>query len=179
MIRHLLLFSVFVLSLFSATREGILEDYQNKNYAQACIEGSTIVKTFRGDELFINAVAHSCIQADIIDLLPTPIVLLKMTESARQNASYYATILFQKKLLYHALIDHVDISGIRVPKVDYVLSTVFDLFVRGAYTKEGEVYHLKDDTYTYAMRVIESNRHQKVEIKKLKNGELVKAYYYW
>ena len=177
--KQLLLLFVFALSLFSATREGILEDYQNKNYAQACIEGSTILKSFRGDELFINAVAHSCIESDIIDLLPTPIVLLKMTESARQNASYYATILFQKKLLYHALIDNVDISGIRVPKVDYILSTVFDLFVRGDYTQEGNVYHLKDDAYTYAMRVIESNRHKKVEIKKLKNGELVKAYYYW
>jgi hypothetical protein len=174
-----LLFFVFALSLFATTRESILQDYQDKNYAQACIEGSTIVKSFRGDELFINAVAHSCIRSDIIDLLPTPIVLLKMTESARQNASYYATILFQKKLLYHALIDDIDISGIRVPKVDYLLSTVFDLFVRGEYTREGSVYHLKDDTYTYAMRVIESNRHKKVEIKKIKNGDLIKAYYYW
>lgn len=174
-----LLFFVFVVSLFGATRESVLNDYQDKHYAQACIEGSTIVKSFRGDELFINAVANACIQSDIIDLLPTPIVLLKQTESARQNASYYATILFQKKLLYHALIDHVDISGIRVPKVDYVLSTVFDRFVRGDYTQEGDVYHLGDGTYTYTMRVIESNRHKKVEIKKLKDGKLVKAYYYW
>ncbi len=174
-----LLFFLFTFSLFAATREGILEDYQNKNYAQACIEGSTIVKSFRGDEVFINAVAHSCIKSDIIDLLPTPIVLLKMTESARQNASYYATILFQKKLLYHALIDHVDISGIRVPKVDYVLSAVFDLYVRGDYSQEGNVYHLKDGTYDYTMQVIESNRHKKVEIKKSRNGKLIKAYYYW
>lgn len=177
--KQLLLLFVFAISLLSATRESILQDYQDKNYAQACIEGSTIVKSFRGDEVFINAVAHSCIRSDIIDLLPTPIVLLKMTESARQNASYYATILFQKKLLYHALIDNVDISGIRVPKVDYVLSTVFDLFVRGDYTKEGGTYRLTDGSYDYVMRVIESNRHQKVEIKKLKNGDLVKAYYYW
>lgn len=177
--KHAVLFFVFALSLFSATREGILQDYRDKNYAQACIEGSTIVKAYRGDEVFINAVAHACIESDIIDLLPTPIVLLKMTESARQNASYYATILFQKKLLYHALIDDVDISGIRVPKVDYVLSIVFDLFVRGAYEKKGTIYYLNDGTFDYEMRVIESNRHKKVEIKKLQAGSLIKSYYYW
>jgi len=173
------LFFLLTLSLFSATKEEVLVDYQNKNYAQACIEGSTILKVHRYDEVFINAVAFSCIESDIIDLLPTPIVLLKMSESARQNASFYATILFQKKMLYHALLDGIDISGIRVPKVDYILSNVFDLFVRGQYEKKGSVYHLNDASFSYEMQVIESNRHKKVEIKKIKEGTPVKSYFYW
>jgi hypothetical protein len=179
MMKQIPLFFLLTLTLFSATKEQVLVDYQNKNYAQACIEGSTILKAHRYDEVFINAVAFSCIESDIIDLLPTPIVLLKSSESARQNASFYSTVLFQKKMLYHALLDGIDISGIRVPKVDYVLSTVFDLYVRGEYEQKGSVYHLKDAAFTYEMQVIESNRHKKVEIKKLHNGSLVKSYYYW
>ena len=177
--KTLLLFIFTVLTLAAASRGEILQGYQNKEYRDVCIEGSKILRSYREDEPLINAVADACLKMHIVDLLPNPIVLLKKTPEARQNASFYATILFQKKMLYHALIDGIDISGVRVPKVDYVLSSVFDLFVRGKYTREGKVYLLDDGTYTYRMQVVETARHKKIELKQYRGNTFVQQYYYW
>lgn len=166
-------------SILFADRLDVLKDYEAKQFAKACIDGNGILKDYRGDETFINTVAFSCLEADIIDLLPNPIVMLKETPTARQNASYYATILFQKKMLYHALVDGVDISSVRAPQVDYILSHIFDLFVRGAYEKKGSVYHLKYEGADYEMQIVHSARYPKIEIKKIQAGKLIQTHYYW
>ena len=44
--------------------------------------------------------------------------------------------MFKKKLLLHALLDGTDISYIRLPKSDYILSFIFDKFVKKEYVEE-------------------------------------------
>ena len=69
-----------------------------------------------------------------------PTVMLYKTKEARENASLYSTIIFQKKMLYLALCDGVDISYIRTPKINYILSEIFDKFTEKAYVKKSDTY---------------------------------------
>jgi len=177
--KKILMLLIFASSLFSATKNEILNDYKNQNYLKVCLDGSRLLRVDRDDETFINAVAYSCIKMDIIDTLSSPIVLLKKSASARQNASYYATILFQKKLLYHALIDDVDISYVRTPKIDYILSKIFDMYVKKEYKKNGDLYIFKDSDYSYELNVVTSSEHKKIQLKKFKEQQLIKTYFYW
>lgn len=87
-----------------------------------------------------NLYAKACLKIDKINDLIIPIVMLYKNKDSRQNAAIYSTILFQKKMLYFALIDGVDISYVRTPKVDYILSYIFDKFVKKEYVKDDKKY---------------------------------------
>jgi len=165
--------------LFGATKVGVLKNFKNKNYKSVCFDGYKLLRDNRNDEVFVNAVAYSCLKVDVIDLLSKPIVYLKKTQLARQNAAYYATILYQKKMLYHALIDGIDISGIRTPKTDYVLSIVFDKYVKDEYKKAGNVYIIENKDSIYKVSVIQDTRYKKIKIEHFKDQKLQKIYYYW
>ena len=77
---------------------------------------------------------------DKINELIIPMVMLYKNKDQRENASLYSTILFQKKMLYLALCDNVDISYIRTPKINYILSEIFDKFVEKDYVKKSDTY---------------------------------------
>jgi len=172
-------FFIIVVFLFGSTEFDILKSFKNKEYQSVCFDGYKLLKDNRTDEVFINAGAYSCLKIDVIDLLAKPIVYLKKTKLARQNATYYATILYQKKLLYHALIDGIDISGIRTPTTDYILSIIFDKYVKGEYKKAGDVYIVEDRNSVYKISVIQDVKYKKIKIEHFKDQKLQKTYYYW
>ncbi|MDQ1340880.1 MAG: hypothetical protein QG567_2038 [Campylobacterota bacterium] len=177
--KKILLFAFFLSYVFSATKSEIFNDYKNEKYLQVCKNGIEIIKQEKEDEVFINTVAYSCLKSDMIDMLALPAVLLKKTPSSRLNASYYSTILFQKKLLYQALVDGMDISLVRTPKTDYVLSRVFDAFVENKYEKTDKSFIFSSDNNRYELRVIDSSAIAKIEIKEYKDGVHIKTYIYY
>lgn len=177
--KKILIFVLFSAYVFSATKSEIFDDYKNEKYLQVCKNGIEIIKQDKEDEVFINAVAYSCLKSDMIDMLALPAVMLKRTQLSRLNASYYSTILFQKKLLYQALVDGMDISSVRTPKTDYVLSRVFDAFVENKYEKTDKSFIFTSDNYRYELRVIDSSIIAKIEIKEYKDGAYIKTYLYY
>ena len=94
----------------------------------ACDEGISKLSRNKNDEKFVSLYAFACLQADNIDRLALPIIMLKNSRDARKNAAYFSTILLQKNLLIDALENNQDISGLNLPSTDYVLSKVFSLF---------------------------------------------------
>jgi len=82
-------------------------------------------------------------------------------------------------MLYHALIDGIDISGIRTPQTNYILSIIFDKYVKGEYKKAGEVYIIEYKDSIYKVRVFQDKRYKKIKIEHFKNQKLQKTYYYW
>lgn len=89
-----------------------------------------------------NIYANACLKMDKINELIIPMVMLYSTKDGRENSALYSTILFQKKMLYLALVDGFDISYIVTPKVNYILSTVFDKFVAKDYVKSDDIYKM-------------------------------------
>jgi len=91
-------------------KQNLFTLYQNKKYEKVCSIGFRNFQKYKKDEEFVNLYAFGCLNADYVDRLAIPIVTLRFSKESRANSAYFAVILMQKKLLYHALIDGYDLS---------------------------------------------------------------------
>lgn len=141
--RHFLL-SCLALSLFAVTPEKLYDLYQNGQYHQACNEGIYDLTRYQQNEKFVSLYAFACLQADRIDRLALPIVLLTKSEEARKNAAYFSLILSQKMLLRSALETHSPLQNVKLPTTDTLLSKIFTLYCNSSGTKLGNTYTFVD-----------------------------------
>ena len=142
--RSLLMLLVFTSLLIASDGSRLYELYQTGKYRQACEEGVLKLQKHQNDEKYISLYAFSCLQADEIDRLALPIILLKKSREARKNATYFSTILLQKNLLIDALENQQPLSQLNLPSTDFVLSKVFDLFSANRYVARNNIYVLSD-----------------------------------
>ncbi|OHE02490.1 MAG: hypothetical protein A2513_08450 [Sulfurimonas sp. RIFOXYD12_FULL_33_39] len=178
----ILLIIVMAISLYADAKEKMFTLYKNKKYLEACDTGFDNFKENIRDEEYMSLYAFSCLNIDLLDRLSMPISTLKYSEEARSNAAYFSVILMQKKLLYHALIDGYDISGLNLPTTDYILSKVFDLYTKVKNDKKEEVYTFedKDDSQQkYKLYLLKNDRINKIVIEEYKNTTLIKKHIYW
>ena len=133
------------LSLYADAKQNMFNLYQNKKYEDVCNIGFNNFQYYRQDEEYISLYAFACLKSDYIDRLSIPTAMLKFSREARSNSAYFSVILMQKKLLYHALIDNYDISSLKLPTTDYVLSKVFDLYVKLDVKEQRSFYLFEDE----------------------------------
>jgi hypothetical protein len=169
-------------SLYADVKYDMYQFYQQKQYKKACVLGSKHLNSYRRDEEYVSLYAFSCLYIDSIDLLSAPATLLKQTESSRTNSAYFAIIIMQKKLLYHALLDHYDLSTFVLPSTDYILSKVFDAYAKLGKHKPKDFYIFQDpknDKKSYKLYVIQDHNRKKMIIEELYDTMLVKRHEYW
>jgi len=123
----LILLFIF-LSLNADVKNDMFDFYQNEKFEKVCNIGHRVLDLNAKDEEFVSLYAFGCLKSDYIDRLTIPISLLKFTKESRSNSAYFSIILMQKKLLYHSLVDGYELSSLKLPSTDYVLSKVFDLY---------------------------------------------------
>jgi len=177
--RKVWLFLGLVCLLFSASTFDVLQNFTKKNYKKTCLDGARLLYANRFDETFVNAVAYSCLQVDMLDPLGMASAYLRNSKTSRQNAAFYATILFQKKMLYLSLVDGIDISSIRTPKTKYILSKIFDKYVKKEYKKIGNTYKIKDEDRLYKISIISGKKIKKIKIEEYINNKPQKVRFYW
>ena len=181
--KKILLALLLMSTLSLADRKSkLLKLYNKGNYEAVCSEGFKHFRKNRRDEAYISLYAYGCLNSDSIDRLATPIVMLKRSKGSRANASYFAAILMKKKLLYHALLDNYDLSGVVLPSSSYILSKVFDLFVKNSTKPKDDVYTLideKDSTIEYTLYIDKSESLAKIILEIYKNNILLKRHTYW
>ena len=173
---------IFLNISFAYTLNDIEKLYSNGKYARVCSLSGSMYVAFKNDEKFLNMFANSCLKSDMINRLVLPIIKLYKTKQARENAAYFTTILYQKKMLYYALCDNIDISYINLPKVNYILSIIFDKFVRGKYEFKNGSYWFNDDkknNIKYKLSIEEKNGIKKMYLRTYKNSKIVKVRVYW
>ncbi len=178
----ILIFIVWVTFLNATDKSDILKLYEKKSYKKVCLKASNLYQKYKNDEEFLNIYAHSCLEVDMINKTILPITKLYKSAEARENAAYFATILYQKKLLYHALIDDVDISYINLPKTKYILSMIFNKFVSKDYDYKHNAYWFSDDENSELSYKLSVEVHQKIKkifLKTYKNDKLIKVRTYW
>jgi len=176
----ILLSIIFLHVAFSDTKTTLYHLYQDKNYEKACKEGLKVFQKNRKDEEFISLYAFSCLKADYIDRLAIPISVLKNSEEARSNAAYFSVILMQKKLLYHALIDGYQISKLKLPTTDNVLSVVYDLYLEVDHDRKRNHYTLTDknnDKISYKLYI--QNKNKKMVIEEFYDTIMTHRHIYW
>lgn len=180
--KYFLILSFFISASIAGVKEDMYHLYQSKQYEQACSLGLKNFGNNRRDEEYVSLYAFSCLKADYIDRLFIPISTLKRSEEARANAAYLSVILMQKKLLYHALIDGHDISSLKLPTTDYILSKIFDLYIKDDHSRKRGVYIYNDPDskkITYKLFVIEKNGVKKMVIEEYYDTIVANRHEYW
>lgn len=129
-----------IVSLFAVSIDDVRNWDQIGQYNRICQENVRNLFIEEQNDALANMYAKACLKMDKVNELVVPTVMLYKTKEARENASLYSTIIFQKKMLYLALCDGVDISYIRTPKINYILSEIFDKFTEKAYVKKSDTY---------------------------------------
>jgi len=178
----IILFLILIDISFAKNLDDIKNLYSNGKYYKACSLSGGLYTVYKDDEVFLNLYADSCLKADMINRLMLPIIKLYKTKSERENAAYFSTILYEKKMLYHALCDGVDISYINLPKTNYILSKIFDKFIRGKYDFKNGSYWFSDDTnidFKYKLSIEKENKIKKMYLRTYKNNKIIKTRVYW
>jgi len=128
MIKFLLLLPLFLSTSFADVPNQMLRLYQNGSYLESCALGLQNFKLIQANESYTSLYAFSCLNADKIDRLNTPLKTLNQSAEARTNASYFALLVLQKKLLIQALYDNYPLKTLKLPTSSHLLSKVFDLY---------------------------------------------------
>jgi len=183
MIKKIFVFC-FVLSnfLFASTLSDIENLYKQGKYPLVCTQSGHIYTENKNNEKFLNMFADSCLKSDMINRIVLPIIKLYKTKQARENAAYFTTILYQKKMLYYSLCDNIDISYINLPKINYILSKIFDKYIRGKYNLKDDAYWFKDDTdneIRYKLSIETKNGIKKMYLRTYQNDNIIKTRVYW
>lgn len=169
-------------ALFADDKARLYKLYNKGSYEKVCNQGFKLFRKNRYDEAFISLYAYSCLNSDYLDRLATPIVMLKYSKDARANAAYLASILMKKKLLYHALLDGYDVSGVVLPASSYILSKVFDLFTKNRTKPSDGIYALNDPAdpkTSYQLYLDRSEKVAKIVIEEYYNNILKQRHIYW
>jgi len=179
--RYLLLLFL-VTNIYANIKEEMFTLYQNKKFKEACRLGFDNFSKYKKDESFVSLYGFSCLNADYIDRLAIPTTTLKHSKEARANAAYFSVILMQKKLLYHALVDNYDISSLKVPSTDYVLSKVFDLYTKVQNQKKHQYYIFEDKEnpkISYKLYLVKERYVTKMVIEEYYDTIMTKRHIYW
>ena len=178
----IILFLILINISFAKNLDNIKDLYSNGEYTKACSMSGGLYLTYKDDEVFLNLFADSCLRADMLNRLMLPIIKLYKTKSARENAVYFSTILYEKKMLYYALCDGVDISYINLPKTNYILSKIFDKFIRGKYDFKNGSYWFSNEAnidIKYKLSIEKENNIKKMYLRTFKNNTIIKTRIYW
>ena len=179
----ILILFLLVLNAYAINiKQNLFTLYQNKKYDKVCSIGFNHFQRYKKDEEFVSLYAFGCLNADYIDRLSIPIATLKFSKEARANSAYFAIILMQKKLLYHALIDHYDLSKYLLPSTDYVLSKVFDLYTKLGKHQSRAFYLFQDPTdkkLTYKLYIIKNDKVYKMVIEEYHDTMMLQRHVYW
>ena len=170
------------ITLYANIKDNMLELYQNQKYEKACNIGFNNFIYNNKDEEYISLYAFACLKSDYIDRLATPIALLKFSKEARSNSAYFSIILMQKKLLYRSMIDGYNLSNLNLPTTNYILSKVFDLYLKLGKHKSRTFYLFEDENdakLTYKLYLSKSNKVYKIIIEEFYDSKSIKKHIYW
>ena len=178
----ILILLILITNLYSDVKQTMFNLYQNKKYSKVCNIGFNNFKKNKTDEEFISLYAFSCLNSDYIDRLAVPSAMLKFSKESRANSAYFAVILMQKKLLYHSLIDDYNLSALKLPTTEYILSKVFDLYSKLGKHKKRSFYLFEDPNdkkLRYKLYLVESNKVKKMVIEESYNDVSIKKHIFW
>jgi len=121
------------MSLEARDISSFIEDFKAQKYNKVCEKGSRLYYGGYTDENFVSLVGISCAKVDRINVLGMFQRSLVGSEASRENASYFSTLILQKRLIYQFMIDDVDLSDLKLPTSTHLLSRVFGYLSDGKY----------------------------------------------
>ena len=156
----------------------ILRDYQNKNYQKVCSLWAELIVSNEKDENIFTAVGDACVKEDAINSLCNVVKHLIRTKEHRESASYFATLVLEKKLIYQFMLDGIHLQDLRLPKTDHILSRVFDELAQGNYTLDKEKKVIINTPSMNYILWLGGQKPQKMYIDEMKDTKLIKRHWY-
>lgn len=175
--KKVIIFLLF-LPIFAVSYDKVdmIKDYKNQNYKNVCMQSRSLIYQIT-DEDVLSLIADACLRVDYINPLGDIIKKLYSTPKYRENASYFATILLQKKLIYQFMNDGIDISDIRLPRTSYILSVVFESLVKKNYKIVGKKIEIDLGVKKYLVWLSDESK-PKVFIQEYENNRLIEQHWY-
>lgn len=170
------LFSIYA-SLYAYSYTELLKDYEIKNFEKVCSQGSTLLIKNEKNENILTAIGDACAKVDAINPLGNVVKNLITTPEYRENGSYFATLVLQKKLIYQFMLDGINLKELRLPRTEHVLSRVFEELAKGNYTVSEHRVYITTPSMNYLLWLSE-DQPKKVYIDELKDGKLVNRHWY-
>jgi hypothetical protein len=155
--------------LFSSNLSTLYKLYEKQEYDKACDYAfkNFYKKRNKNSEKYMTLYGLSCLETDKIDRVAMPMLGLKSSKDARANASYFSTILLQKRLLFQALVDKISLSDLHLPYTHFIVSKIFSSFVNKEYSVKEGVYTFKDKEkkeMKYQLYIEENKKNEKFMI---------------
>jgi hypothetical protein len=179
---RLFLLLLLASSLYSRSIDDLITLFEKGSFKTVCKEGMEKVSKGNIDEEFIGTVGVACAEIDYINPLGILQKSLKATKNGRENAVYFSTLILQKKLIYHFMVDGRELGYMRLPETPHILSIIFKHIATGKYetTKiSPKTIHFSDNGKTYKMRLSKKDRPNKVFVDVFDgNGKKVESHWY-
>ena len=166
--------------LYSSNLSTLYNYYTHQEYDKGCDYGMKYYNKNRDNEKFVSLYGLSCLETDNIHRIATPMIVLRDTKASRENASYFGTILLQKQLLKQAILDNKPLGDLRLPKTNFVLSKIFNLFIEKKYVLKDGIYRLKNSenkNIKYQVYIEKENKNYMI-IDIYQNDKFIKRYRY-
>ena len=167
--------------LFSSNLSTLYKLYEKQEYNKACDYAHKYYykKRNRNSENYSTFYGLSCLETNKISRIAIPMTTLTKSEDARANASYFGTILLQKQLLLQALIDKKPLSKLHLPRTNFIISKIFNLFLEKKYILEDNIYKFTDENLNYKLYIKKSKKsRQYMVIDIYKDNKFTKRYQY-
>ncbi len=116
----------FASYMYAYSYNDVLKDYEAERFEKVCNDGSIFYMRNDKNEDILTAVGDACARIDMINPLANIVKNLISTKEHRESASYFATLLLQKKLIYQFMHDDINLKELRLPRTNHVLSRVFE-----------------------------------------------------
>lgn len=179
MIRFIAVLVLFTSGVFAYSHQDVIKDYSAGNYKEVCAKSVYLFKGEERNEDILSLIGDACAKVDYINPLGHIIRRLVSTPQYRENASYFATLILQKKLIYQFMNDGIDLKNLRLPKSEHILSIVFENLVQKNYTTlENKKLQIKTDTKEYIIWLSTDDEQEVVHVDEYKDAQIVKRHWY-
>ena len=179
--RYILIFSILFATIYADRHNEFLRHLNNKSYEKACRVGKKIIYAGEKNEELLSSIAQSCMKCDYIYALSMVQYRLRQSKQTRADASAFASVVLQKKLIYQFMYDDTDISTLALPVVDHPLSHTFVAIRNGSYkvlSKKPKVITFKKNDETYKVYIDKNDEGRVIiEIKDAKNRVQRRKFY--
>ena len=155
----------------------VLRDYQANRYEKVCSEGAEFYMRNDKNEQILVAIGDACAKIDAINPLGQISKNLISTKEYRESASYFSTLILQKKLIYQFMHDDINLKELTLPRTDHVLSRVFEQLSKGNYSVVEKGIQILTPQMNYLLWLSE-DAPKKVYIDEHKEGKLVERHWY-
>jgi hypothetical protein len=167
-------------SVNAKTLEQLAQDFKQKKYYSVCQDGLNEYRAGHQDERLLALTGTACSYVDNINPLGSLQAKMISTAEARETSSYFTSLILQKRLIYHFMLDDISLAHLQLPKSPHILSFVFEHLGNGKFkyiSKSPKVIKIEDANRSILLSVSQDEL-KKVVVDEYNGATLIKRHMY-